>query len=384
MAIDLEFTPVLKATGLLARPASKQPGYDADKPLRWQEETGLRLNWKLAFNDKTGGTFHLKNQLQTGNMAPTQAYRRSLFRYRPLSHSHASDKQGNYQYDLYQEIDRLSIYREFSAATLTLGRQAISWGLGRLWQTLDIFGAFSPLALDREYKPGIDAIRLNWYPSDFSQWDFVYVASNTDIVDQDDSLAAHFVTQISNDWYISLLGSQWLGHSAWGLGAESQVMDAGIRVENLFLRWEGQWRQTTLLGMDYQFSNGLIVTTELLYQSRGARTLPALNQQAAHTLTRLGLQQQLSQTVVGVLLQKNLYPLLDVSYVSLVGLLGEKDLPLSLLQQLNFLYSTSDESDLTVSIRMGSGKKLTSTGLLQSEFGHIPLSLTAQLRWYLP
>src|SRR5262249_10932039 len=50
------------------------------------------------------------------------------------------------------ELDRLNLHISFPVADLVIGRQAISWGVGRIWTPADLFVAFSPVEIDREYK----------------------------------------------------------------------------------------------------------------------------------------------------------------------------------------------------------------------------------------
>ncbi len=41
-----------------------------------------------------------------------------------------------------------------------MGRQAITWGVNTFWPALDLFAPFAPTRVDRDYKPGVDAVRL--------------------------------------------------------------------------------------------------------------------------------------------------------------------------------------------------------------------------------
>ena len=64
--------------------------------------------------------------------------------------------------------------------TFSVGRQAIDFGSGRFWQPLNVFGSFTPTDLDTDFKPGIDAARLDWFTSDFSSLSAVYAFSPKD------------------------------------------------------------------------------------------------------------------------------------------------------------------------------------------------------------
>jgi hypothetical protein len=58
------------------------------------------------------------------------------------------------------EIDRAAMSFSLPLVDVTVGRQAIGWGLGRLWAPLDLFAPMSPTDLDREERRGVDALRL--------------------------------------------------------------------------------------------------------------------------------------------------------------------------------------------------------------------------------
>lgn len=58
------------------------------------------------------------------------------------------------------ELDRAVASVSFSRAELKVGRQAVGWGRGLVFGAVDIFAPFSPLENDREWRRGIDAVRL--------------------------------------------------------------------------------------------------------------------------------------------------------------------------------------------------------------------------------
>ena len=46
--------------------------------------------------------------------------------------------------------------------TFTAGRQPVTFGRGKLWQATDLVSTFSLTEVDTEFKPGSDAVRLDW------------------------------------------------------------------------------------------------------------------------------------------------------------------------------------------------------------------------------
>jgi hypothetical protein len=59
------------------------------------------------------------------------------------------------------EVDRLNFKVRLGPVDLIVGRQAVSFGVGFVWQPADLVATFSPLEVDRAFKPGVDALRLN-------------------------------------------------------------------------------------------------------------------------------------------------------------------------------------------------------------------------------
>jgi hypothetical protein len=57
-------------------------------------------------------------------------------------------------------FDRLNVRIRISHADLTLGRQAVTWGVNTFWPALDLFAPLPPTRIDRDFKPGVDAVRL--------------------------------------------------------------------------------------------------------------------------------------------------------------------------------------------------------------------------------
>lgn len=59
--------------------------------------------------------------------------------------------------------DRLLVKLALPAFDLTIGRQPVTFGSGLFFTPLDLVSPFSPATVDSEYKPGVDAVRLDGY-----------------------------------------------------------------------------------------------------------------------------------------------------------------------------------------------------------------------------
>ncbi len=59
-------------------------------------------------------------------------------------------------------LDRFYLARAADGLVFKLGRQAISWGNGVVYNPMDFFNPFDPAAIDREYKTGDDMLYLQF------------------------------------------------------------------------------------------------------------------------------------------------------------------------------------------------------------------------------
>ncbi len=71
------------------------------------------------------------------------------------------------------ELDRVLVAWHLGPSELQIGRQAIGWGRGVLFGAVDIFAPFNPLESDREWRRGVDALRLSTPIADYFSLDAV-------------------------------------------------------------------------------------------------------------------------------------------------------------------------------------------------------------------
>lgn len=74
-----------------------------------------------------------------------------------------------------QDLDRLALTLALPFGDLTVGRQVLSWGTGRLWNPTDVLSPFPPTVVDREVRRGFDAVRLAVALGDTTQLDLLYL-----------------------------------------------------------------------------------------------------------------------------------------------------------------------------------------------------------------
>jgi len=59
-------------------------------------------------------------------------------------------------------VDRANLFWSKGNLQVTLGKHAISWGNGLVFNPVDVFNPFNPLAIDTEYKPGSNMLHLQY------------------------------------------------------------------------------------------------------------------------------------------------------------------------------------------------------------------------------
>jgi hypothetical protein len=135
-----------------------------------------------------------------------------------------------------EERDHLSwvtrLYRgylryEGGHAQLTLGRQRLAWGVGRLWNPLDRFSFVPPLAIEPDQSLGIDAVDARWRFSGFSYLQAVYAPGTS----SSDARYALRWQGVVRDVDLSLLAGVFDEAFVTGFDLATNLADAAVRLE---------------------------------------------------------------------------------------------------------------------------------------------------------
>ena len=136
-------------------------------------------------------------------------------------------------YLLYHRIDRLALSYNADWGSVCVGRQALTWGNGFLFNPMDLFNPFSPTDVERDYKIGDDMITTQIYTADAGGLQLLYVPrrdeSTHDVAWNASSLAAKYHFNISNIDIDAMVGRHYEDVVA-GMGLTGYLMDAAWRL----------------------------------------------------------------------------------------------------------------------------------------------------------
>ena len=112
---------------------------------------------------------------------------------------------------------------------LTIGRQAVSWGTTLFLTPADPFVPFHPADRFREYRRGIDALRLRYYPGPLSEIDLVVRPSRLEGREELTALARGLAT--FRNWEISAWAGSLYGDASAAAGAAGAIGEWAVRFE---------------------------------------------------------------------------------------------------------------------------------------------------------
>ncbi len=178
----------------------------------------------------------------------------------------------------YHRLDRLNLTLTPDWGSLRIGRQAVTWGNGFLFNPMDLLNPFAPTDVERDYKIGDDLIRLQLPEAGPGDLELLYVPrrdpNSNDVKWTNSSIAARYnftwqnlewdliATQHYQDYVIGIGLTGYLKDAAWRLDATHTFLDADTGppdylslVANLDYSW--RWRQKNFYGFIEFFYNGL-------------------------------------------------------------------------------------------------------------------------------
>ncbi len=252
---------------------------------------------------------------------------------------------------VYQRLDRLNATYRAADYSFKVGRQAITWGNGVLFNPLDRFNPFAPNQYDREYKPGIDMLSWQKLMIDGDELSGVVIPRrnlNGDIDVSSSSLGFklyHYGETVDSQWILSqdrnetLAALQLTGN--WLDGVWNLDWIAGYNHDNQ------NWVYSSVANFQSAFSwlnRNFTYAIEYFYNGYGSsQSRPYLQSLDSDLLDKFDSGQlfTLNRHYADVTLTAEITPLFNLSGSAIFNLQDG-----SSLWNLNAQYSLSDQSQL--------------------------------------
>ena len=307
---------------------------------------------------------------------------------------------------LHGRVDRANLSFHAPGFDATIGRQPISFGTGLFFTPMDLLAPYAPQVVDREYKPGVDAVRRDGFFGATGR--LTGVVGVTDELDEVGLFAAgyggftvritdlnFFAAKIRRDLVLGVGTATSVGpvslHGDVTVTVPFAEDDDGEREEDPFIRAVG--------GASIRTGFGMSVMGELYFQSTGTKERTDYVQVAARDRFVRGELWTLGKFYGGFSISQVIIPIVVVSGSAMLNFLDP-----SALVGVGLSWSVAENADLTVGGFIALGKRpaeLELTDFLDpetfqplpeeealevietgSEFGFYPSQAYAQMRFY--
>lgn len=241
----------------------------------WQGLTRLRTRLDVEFTSFLRAVVVYDHEVRTGELdtlggAFAGGFRQDDFFDAEWTHESQSDFEWRHLFY------RGYLHLETEHLDLSVGRQRIAWGVGRLWNPIDRFNAVGPLAVQGDQSQGIDSVDATWAIDGFHSVQAVYAPGPN----RDHARYALRYSGVILDSDVSVMGGRF--EEAWTVGVDfaRNVGDAAARFEVVYTRphhkvWkvESSRRRRLddfvqlVLSVDYtvDFADGIYLLLEHLY-----------------------------------------------------------------------------------------------------------------------
>lgn len=270
-------------------------------------------------------------------------------------------------------VDRLSAtYTGSESFDITIGRQSISWATTFIFTPADPFVPFDPQDPFREYRAGVDAVRIRAFPGSLTELDFV-LRPTDDLVSGTSLTALGRLKTVLGGWEIGTWAGVLYDEAAASVSITGDFAGTSLRSEFSF-RYSGRenfgrWS----IGLDHNFlidDHDLYAIVEYQYEGLGAAGPEDFGSVVSASPYRRGELQILAKHAGAIQVSYKPHPLVSVALLTIVSLSDG-----SALVVPSFGYSVGSELSVSAGAFVGVGKETTVVGLPASEFGPAPASL---------
>jgi hypothetical protein len=299
-------------------------------------------------------------------------------------------------------LDRFNLKLALPRADLIIGRQAVTFGKAYFWNPLDLYLPFDPAQFDRDYKAGVDALRLDIPLGAFSGLNLIYVLGreldiNNQYVQDRNGSASWFGSSLllrgfthAEGWDLALQGGKVYGGWHVGGGLVGEIKSVQLRFEAARFWADGgpllpppygtpllKDHVSAVIGLGHRWPSSLDMEVEGFFNGGGE----------SHDLT-IGMQRvergavlQAGRMLTGITVSYELTPLI---LGQLAVLQSQTDG--STQVQPTLRWSTGDNSELLLGASINRGDRPTQDPVngttFHSEFGSYPHYFFAEFKSY--
>lgn len=271
IAASLAATSCVSASNFANCPAFKHVG-DQDVG---QGLTRLRLEADLRLSEWLSAFVSYENEVRFGMIDTLETNLGSGFDRESFLGAEArlsSSASHDWNHRLYRGYLKVETER----FDLSVGRQRIAWGVGRLWTPIDRFSALPPLNLQPDVTPGIDSIDGRFNFDGFSYLQFVYAPGESRRRERW-AIRLHGVVW---DADLSAMGGVFEGAPTVGIDVARNLWDGAIGLEAVFTSprrevWKigdaaprnlsDYWQVVVSFDTNLDYGAGVYVLAEYLY-----------------------------------------------------------------------------------------------------------------------
>ncbi len=173
---------------------------------------------------------------------------------------------------------RENFYRAYAEShishmDLTVGRQRIAWGQGRIWNPTDVINPYNPLSIERDERPGSDLADARWNFSALSFLEGVYAPKKDADWDKSIVMGKFRANVLRMDF--EFVGGKRGKEDLAGFSQTAQVFDGSLRAEAIY-NFDSEVRRDfakAVISYDRSFSlpNTLYLLGEYFYNGIGEK-----------------------------------------------------------------------------------------------------------------
>jgi hypothetical protein len=280
--------------------------------------------------------------------------------------------------DWRHRVDRLAVRYAMSDAEVTVGRQPVSWATTLFLTPADPFVPFDPSDPFREYRSGVDAVRVRAFPGAFSEVDGVLRVADSPTGET--LTAAGRARAAIGSWEVAGWVGVVHGEPALSAAATVGVFGAIVRTESVVRRTNDETVLRATVGVDRSFvllDRNVYLVLEYQRDGFGAASGDDLLAVFLSEAAQRGELQVFGRDEVAVQASMELHPLVGVSALVLWNLNDA-----SALLGPGASYSAGNELSVRGGVFLGVGDGATPAGLPASEFGVVPTTVYMAVSWF--